>query len=180
VLQESGVFPENAVRIAARMSQAGLTPQDALEIFWATLQTTAQPGLADEQVVARAVYRLEQGIWDAGERAREAIRRARHRTSSPVIVSGVGQSHQEEDPASRIWQAALGELQLELTRATFETWLRNSRLVACEDGVFVIGVANTYARDWLESRLRGVVERALERVAGEPLRVRFVVGEGER
>jgi hypothetical protein len=181
-LQESGVFPENAVRIAARMSQAGLTPQDALEILQATLQAAAEPGLAEGQVIARAVYRLEQGIWDAGERAREAIRRARHRTSSPGVVLGIEQSDeaQETDPASRIWQTALGELQLELTRATFETWLRNSRLVACEDGVFVIGVANTYARDWLESRLRGVVERALERVAGEPLRVRFVVGEGER
>ncbi len=67
---------------------------------------------------------------------------------------------------NRIWQAALGELQLELTRATFETWLRNSRLVACEDGVFVIGVANSYARDWLESRLRAVVTRVLTRLTG--------------
>jgi|YNPNPStandDraft_1061719.scaffolds.fasta_scaffold31796_1 hypothetical protein len=180
VLQESGVFPENAVRIAARMSQAGLTPQDALEIFRATLQAAAQPGLAEEQVIARAVYRLEQGIWDAGERAREAIRRARHRTSSPGVVSGIGQSDEalrETDPGGRIWQAALGELQLELTRATFETWLRNSRLVACEDGVFVIGVANTYAREWLESRLRSVVERVLARLTGEKVSVRFVTGE---
>jgi hypothetical protein len=180
-LQENGVFPENAARIAARMSQAGLTPQDALEIFWATLQAATQPGLAEEQVVARAVYRLEQGIWDAGERAREAIRRARHRTSSPGVVSGIGQSDEalrETDPGGRIWQAALGELQLELTRATFETWLRNSRLVTCEDGVFVIGVANTYARDWLESRLRSVVERVLARLTGQPAQVRFVV-EGQ-
>jgi len=177
-LQENGVFPENAARIAARMSHAGLTSQDALEIFWATLQAAAQPGLAEEQVVARAVYRLEQGIWDAGERAREAIRRARHRTSSPGVVSGIEQSDealQETDPAGRIWQAALGELQLELTRATFETWLRNSRLVACEDGVFVIGVANSYARDWLESRLRAVVERVLARLTGQPVQAHFVV-----
>jgi hypothetical protein len=181
VLQESGVFPENAARIAALMSQAGLTSQDALEIFWGTLQTAAQPGLTDEQVVARAVYRLEQGIWDAGKRAREAIRCARYRTSSPGIVLGIEQSDeaQETDPAGRIWQAALGELQLELTRATFETWLRNSRLVTCEDGVFVIGVANTYARDWLESRLRSVVERVLARLTGQPARVRFVVTEGK-
>ena len=80
--------------------------------------------------------------------------------------------------AHRIWQAALGELQLELTRATFETWLRNSRLVACEDGVFVIGVANTYARDWLESRLRSVVARVLTRLTGRTASVRFVVWEG--
>jgi len=176
-LQENGVFPENAARIAARMSQAGLTPQDALEILWATLQTVAQSGLPEEQTIARAVYRLEQGIWDAGERAREAIRRARHRTPSPGVVSEVGPSDEAQaDPAGRIWQAVLGELQLEMTRATFETWLRNSRLVSCEDGVFVIGVANAYARDWLESRLRSVVERVLARVTGQPAQARFVVG----
>lgn len=82
--------------------------------------------------------------------------------------------------AKRIWQAALGELQLELTRATFETWLRDTRLVACEDGVFVIGVANTYARDWLESRLRSVVARVLTRLTGRTASVRFVVWEGEK
>lgn len=82
--------------------------------------------------------------------------------------------------ANRIWQTALGELQLELTRATFETWLRNSRLVACEDGVFVVGVANAYARDWLESRLRAVVARVLTRLTGRTASVRFVVWEGQR
>ncbi len=82
--------------------------------------------------------------------------------------------------AKRIWQAALGELQLELTRATFETWLRDTHLVACEDGVFVIGVANTYARDWLESRLRSVVARVLTRLTGRTAAVRFVVWEGEK
>jgi chromosomal replication initiator protein len=82
--------------------------------------------------------------------------------------------------ANRIWQAALGELQLELTRATFETWLRNSHLVAYEDGVFVVGVANTYARDWLENRLRSVVARVLTRLTGRTASVRFVVWEGQR
>jgi len=79
--------------------------------------------------------------------------------------------------AHRIWQTALGELQLELTRATFETWLRGSQAVACEDGTFVIGVANTYARDWLDSRLRPVITRVLTRLTGRTVSVRFVVWE---
>ncbi|WP_347245963.1 DnaA N-terminal domain-containing protein [Thermogutta sp.] len=98
---------------------------------------------------------LEQG--NTGEQAREAV-------------------PEEETPEpERLWQRALGELQLELTRATFETWLRGSRAIACEDGTFVIRVANTYARDWLESRLKPVVERVLTRVVGQPTTVRFIV-----
>ncbi len=79
--------------------------------------------------------------------------------------------------AERIWQTVLGELQLEMTRATFETWLRETRLVAHEDGCFVIGTANAYARDWLEQRLRSVIVRALTRHAGRSAQVRFVVYE---
>lgn len=79
--------------------------------------------------------------------------------------------------ADQIWRAALGELQLEMTRATFETWLRDARLLAYEDGTFVVGVANGYARDWLESRLRPVVLRILTRLAGRTVAVRFVVWE---
>lgn len=79
--------------------------------------------------------------------------------------------------AERIWQTVLGELQLEMTRATFETWLRDTRLVACEDGCFIIGTANAYARDWLEQRLHSVIVRALTRHAGRSTQVRFVVYE---
>ncbi len=79
--------------------------------------------------------------------------------------------------AAQIWQAALGELELELTRATFDTWLRDARLISYEDGAFVIGVANSYARDWLEGRLRSVVLRVLTRLTGRTVTVRFVVWE---
>jgi chromosomal replication initiator protein len=79
--------------------------------------------------------------------------------------------------AAQVWQAALGELQLEMTRATFDTWLRDARLVAYEDGTFVIGVKNGYAKDWLENRLATTVERALARLSDGPVRIRFVVWE---
>jgi hypothetical protein len=42
-------------------------------------------------------------------------------------------------------------------------------------GRWWVQVASVYAREWLESRLQGMVERAVERVAGEPLTVQFVV-----
>ena len=53
--------------------------------------------------------------------------------------------------AEQAWQAALGELQLQLTKATFDTWLKNTHVVSCEDNTFLIGVHNGYAKDWLEN-----------------------------
>ncbi len=59
----------------------------------------------------------------------------------------------------QVWQAALGELQLQMTRATYDTWLRDTILVSSDDDTFVIGLKNAYARDWLENRLRTTIQR---------------------
>ena len=82
-------------------------------------------------------------------------------------------------PERNIWQAVLGELQLQMTKATFDTWVRNTRLVSCQDDVFVIGAQNEFARDWLENRLLTTVERTLVGIVGHPVEVRFVVTQAE-
>ncbi len=74
-----------------------------------------------------------------------------------------------------VWSAALGELQLQMTRATFNTWLRDSKLVRYEDGTFVIGVKSGYAKDWMEHRLLGTIKRTLTRQAGKTVAVKFIV-----
>ena len=75
----------------------------------------------------------------------------------------------------QVWQAALGELQLQLTRSTFDTWLRGTSLLSHEEGLFVIGVENAYAKDWLEHQLSSTVKRALAGIAGTAVDVEFVV-----
>jgi chromosomal replication initiator protein len=81
--------------------------------------------------------------------------------------------------AARIWSAALGELQLQMTQATFETWLRGSKLLRYDDGTFVIAVKSGYAKDWLENRLLTTVKRTLARLADRTVDVKFVVGGEE-
>ena len=55
------------------------------------------------------------------------------------------------------WQAVLGQLQMDMAKATYDTWVKDTECVAFEDGTFIIGVQNAYARDWLESRLTSTV-----------------------
>lgn len=77
--------------------------------------------------------------------------------------------------ASQAWQAALGQLQVEMPKATFDTWVRDAEMLAYEDGSFVIGVNNAYARDWLESRLKSTATRMLTGMMNRTVEVRFVV-----
>jgi len=73
------------------------------------------------------------------------------------------------------WQAALGELQLQLTKATFDTWVKNTYVIGCEDRTFLIGVHNAYAKDWLENRLLTTIKRTLIGVLSHTVDVKFLV-----
>lgn len=77
------------------------------------------------------------------------------------------------------WKATLGELELQMTKATFNTWLKDARLLACENNEFVIGVRNDYAKDWLENRLQDTILRTLSAIVNAPVNVRFVVWSDE-
>mgnify|MGYP001309704445 CR=1 FL=1 len=77
------------------------------------------------------------------------------------------------------WKATLGELELQMTKATFNTWLKDARLLACEDDEYVIGVRNDYAKDWLENRLQDTILRTLSAIVGHVVVIRFVVWSDE-
>ena len=42
--------------------------------------------------------------------------------------------------AAQAWQAALGQLQMEMPKAAYDTWVRDAELLSYEDGSFIIGV----------------------------------------
>jgi chromosomal replication initiator protein len=77
--------------------------------------------------------------------------------------------------AEQAWQAARGQLQVEMLKASYDTWVRDAELITYEDGYFVIGVHNAYARDWLESRLTSTVTRLLTGIMNRTVGVRFIV-----
>ena len=77
--------------------------------------------------------------------------------------------------AEQAWQSVLGQLQMEMPRASFDTWVRDTRPVSYQDGTLVVGVRNAYARDWLENRLAGTVNRLLVGIMNASVSVNFVV-----
>jgi len=77
--------------------------------------------------------------------------------------------------AEQAWQAALGQLQIEMPKAAFNTWVRDAEYLSYEDGCFMIGVQNAYALDWLQSRLTSTVVRMLTGIMNRTVEVRFVL-----
>ena len=63
--------------------------------------------------------------------------------------------------AEHAWQTVLGQLQMEMPKASFETWVRDTKPVSFDSGVMTVAVRNAYARDWLDTRLATPVSRLL-------------------
>jgi chromosomal replication initiator protein len=81
--------------------------------------------------------------------------------------------------AKQVWRAALGELQVSLSPANFETWLRDTALAGVDDNRFRISVPNGFAKDWLETRYRSLISQTLARIVGYSVQVEFFVGPGD-
>jgi chromosomal replication initiator protein len=74
----------------------------------------------------------------------------------------------------QLWSAALGEMQLTLTKGNYETWFKDTAVISEEDDVFMIGVPNAFAREWLENKYRAQVRETLQRLIWRTVDVRFV------
>lgn len=75
-----------------------------------------------------------------------------------------------------IWGAVLDIVRSELNTPSFKTWFEHTTPIELtEDGMFVVGVQNEFARSWLEERYSQRLSQALSDVAGSDIRVRIVV-----
>jgi len=74
-------------------------------------------------------------------------------------------------------QMVLGQLQMEISLASFNTWVKDTEFISFENGLFTIGSATAYGCEWLTSRLTSTVSRLLAGILAQPVSVRFVVHE---
>ncbi len=77
--------------------------------------------------------------------------------------------------ATALWEAALGQLQLQVTRANFETWLRDSRGLSIDEGRFTVSVPSDFVAEWLANRLQDPIAKTLAGIVGQPVQVTFQV-----
>lgn len=83
-----------------------------------------------------------------------------------------------EQSTREIWKAVLGELQLQLPRPTFETWLKHTDGVSYDEHQFVVEAPTPFAVAWLERRMYNAIQKTVEKVTDRPLDVVFRVRQG--
>ena len=74
-----------------------------------------------------------------------------------------------------LWEAALGQLQLQVTRPNYETWLRDTAGLVLQDETFTVSVPTDFVAEWLRERLNDLITKTLSGILGRPLQVMFRV-----
>jgi chromosomal replication initiator protein len=77
--------------------------------------------------------------------------------------------------SEQIWQAAQEELRFQLSKPSYESWLKNASLVARERNAFKIGVPTKLAKDWLEDRYSAMIKETLSAIVSGDVSVSFEV-----
>ena len=83
------------------------------------------------------------------------------------------------DP-EQIWQAAQEELRFQLSKPSYESWLKNASLVGREKNSFKIGVPTKLAKDWLEDRYSAMIKETLSAIVSGDVSVAFEVVPTQR
>lgn len=76
-----------------------------------------------------------------------------------------------------LWKNALGEIELQISRPNFATWMRNSLLLEKNEteGTAVVGLPNNFAKEWVENKYNKLVLKAIRDIDKTTKRVVYVV-----
>lgn len=144
---------------------------------------------ADNQI-GLFLYRAAQGIQSARylDQIAEEQRRAAaqqlpvvspvRRDTPPAIVPDASVTQPLSGTSthmtpSQVWQAAQGELQLQVNRATFDTWIKPAEVISV-NGVWKIAVPHKSEKDWWETKMLSTVKRIMHGIVGQPCELEFI------
>jgi len=75
----------------------------------------------------------------------------------------------------QFWQSALNEIELEISKANFRTWFKNTHITKQDGGTIHIGVPNAFAKDWLCSKYNKLILKSLRDIHDGVRGVEYVI-----
>lgn len=78
-----------------------------------------------------------------------------------------------------LWSQVLERLQLQLSRPTFETWIKTASAEKLDDTCLVISTPNPFARNWLQKYYIQTIANTAQEVLGHPVDIQIVIASGD-
>ncbi|OGZ09746.1 MAG: hypothetical protein A3D65_05470 [Candidatus Lloydbacteria bacterium RIFCSPHIGHO2_02_FULL_50_13] len=78
-----------------------------------------------------------------------------------------------------LWDKTLVEIELEVSKANFSTWFKNTRIIKQEGGAVYVSVQNEFVRDWLSNKYHSTILRVLRNISPDIRGVEYVITKNE-
>jgi chromosomal replication initiator protein len=75
-----------------------------------------------------------------------------------------------------LWQSILGTMELSVSKAYYNTWLKQTSIVENTSGTIVIGVPSLYHKNWISEKYQATILAALKKIAPEIQRIEYRIG----
>lgn len=80
----------------------------------------------------------------------------------------------------QLWNNVLVEIELAVSKANFNTWFKDTRILKQEDGVVVVSVPNAFAKDWLLNKYHKTILKSLRSLAENVRALEYLVAKDEK
>lgn len=80
-----------------------------------------------------------------------------------------------EQELDKVWKSILSEIELQIPKASFATWLKSSRLVDKKDGMALVALPNNFTKTWVENKYNKMILGSMRLVDESTKNIKFVV-----
>ena len=78
-----------------------------------------------------------------------------------------------------LWNRAMVDIELEVSKANFSTWFKNTRIMKQDSGTVFIGVQNEFVRDWLMKKYNSTILRTLRNLSEQVRGVEYLIAKDD-
>jgi chromosomal replication initiator protein len=78
-----------------------------------------------------------------------------------------------------LWNLVLERLQVQLSRPTFETWIKTASAEQLENGCLIIRTPNPFARNWLQKHYIKIIADVVEDILDHPVEIYLTTATGD-
>jgi len=80
----------------------------------------------------------------------------------------------------KVWENALVDIELSVSRANFSTWFKGTHIIRIDEGTVYIGVPSQFYKDWLADKHHKTILRALRGVASDVRSIEYVIAREDK
>ncbi|MBX4210608.1 chromosomal replication initiator protein DnaA [Candidatus Parcubacteria bacterium] len=80
----------------------------------------------------------------------------------------------------KLWDGVLVEIELNVTKATFSTWFKDTYISKHEDGIIFLSVPNAFVKEWLHNKYHAFILKALRSLSSEIRSLEYTVTKEDR